>query len=175
MKTGGVVAPPLRREEWVEVSRGGEYNGRMDKIEKLKELACDGDAEAQWRLGCYYRDDDVRPMAKKMAFTWFWLAAQQGHTGAQACLGWAYHHGEGVKKDEVEALRWLKKAAKGGVVGDQYYLGLCYRDGIGVRKNMGFARKWLEKAALAGHKEAKKALGEARGRARTKAGKTNIQ
>ena len=45
----------------------------------------------------------------------YWkLAADQGNTKAELCLGIVYEKGDGVDKDETEAARWYARAAAKG-------------------------------------------------------------
>ena len=43
-------------------------------------------------------------------------AANQGYTLAAYYLGYIYHHGNAVEKDDVEALKWYERAAAEGHV-----------------------------------------------------------
>ena len=54
------------------------------------------------------------------------VEAEQGNAEAQTNLGYAYHSGEGVEKDQREAVRWWRKAAEQGLTKAQYNLGLAY-------------------------------------------------
>ena len=48
------------------------------------------------------------------AVYWYRIAAEQGHAGAQANLGFMYENGTGVTQDYAEALQWYRKAAEQG-------------------------------------------------------------
>ena len=85
--------------------------------------------------------------------------AQAGDPLAQCCVGWAYYHGEGVRKSFRQAVSWYRKAAKGGNRIAQYNLSLCYLDGEGVRKNLRTAFRWNQIAANAGHTHAEQMAG----------------
>lgn len=85
--------------------------------------------------------------------------ARAGDPFAQCCLGWAYYHGEGVRKSFRQAVYWYRKAAKGGNRIAQYNLSLCYLDGEGVRKNLRTAFHWNQIAAYAGHTGAEQMAG----------------
>ena len=65
------------------------------------------DAEAQFNLGCHYRDGEDYTEAAK----WFRMAAEQGHSDAQYWLGWCYGHGLGVEYDSAEAEKWVRMSA----------------------------------------------------------------
>ena len=45
---------------------------------------------------------------------WFSKAAEQGHDGAQHCLGICYYNGQGISQNREEAMKWLRKAAEQG-------------------------------------------------------------
>jgi TPR repeat protein len=49
------------------------------------------------------------------AAKWYRLAAEQGHSGAQANLGVMYANGEGLPHDFVKAHMWSSLAAAQGV------------------------------------------------------------
>ena len=53
------------------------------------------------------------------AVRWFRLAADQGHAGAQARLGFMCANGRGVPQDDGEAARWYGLAADEGDAGVQ--------------------------------------------------------
>lgn len=52
--------------------------------------------------------------------------AEQGDAAAQNSLGYRYHYGQGVPRDDAEALRWYHKAADQGLAKAQFNLGLMY-------------------------------------------------
>ena len=47
---------------------------------------------------------------------WYRKATEQGYAGAQYMLGFCYHNGWGVEKNDTEAVKWYKKAAEQGHV-----------------------------------------------------------
>ena len=47
-------------------------------------------------------------------------AAEQGDDVGQFSLGFMYHEGKGVPKDDVEAVRWFRLAAKQGSAKTQF-------------------------------------------------------
>ncbi len=80
----------------------------------LKQLAQEGDKDAQYALGvAYYTGTDVAKSADK-AVEWFRQAAQQGHLMAKLSLSSLYLFGDGVKRDLVKAKKWLDEV-------DEYY------------------------------------------------------
>ena len=89
----------------------------------------------------------------------FRKAAEQGNAKAQFELGYCYHFGEGVAKNDVESAKWYRKAAEQGNAFAQNNLGCCYAFGDGVGKDPVQAVKWFRKSAELGYKEAQYNLG----------------
>ena len=50
----------------------------------------------------------------KEAIRWYRKAAKQGHSTAQAMLGWMYSNGRGVMHDDVMAYVWSNVASANG-------------------------------------------------------------
>ena len=84
--------------------------------------------------------------------------AEQGHTGAQHCLGAMYANGAGVIQDDIEAIKWIRKAAEQGHDRAQCNLGVMYANGRGVRKDDVEAVEWYRKAAEQNFNEAQHLL-----------------
>jgi len=88
--------------------------GKKDPLEKVRQAAEWGDAEAQLKLGVVYYEGKGVPQDYVKAACWFRKAADQGNADAQGMLGFMYDEGDGVPQDHVEASHWLRKAADGG-------------------------------------------------------------
>jgi len=73
---------------------------------ELRQLAEQGDADAQWHLGILYDDGDVVPKDDALAVQWFQRAAEQGYVRAQTTLGAYYYAGRGVPQDYSKAYFW---------------------------------------------------------------------
>jgi hypothetical protein len=86
----------------------------MTDFEKTKELAKEGDAEAQNNLGYMYLNGLGVEQNDAEALRWYTKAAEQGHAYAQFHLGVKYYNGEGVKQNDAEAVRWFTKSAEQG-------------------------------------------------------------
>ena len=127
--------------------------------ERLRELAEQGDADAQNRLGLLHFIGGVVRKDLGEAARWFRKAAEQRHAGAQHNLGRAYENGEGVAKNAREAAQWYRKAAKQGDASAQRSLGRLYENGEGVPKNAREAAQWYRKAAEQGDAAAQTWLG----------------
>jgi TPR repeat protein len=81
------------------------------------------------------------------ALTEFQTLADQGNIEGQYFVGFLYHNGFGVKRDQVEALKWFQKAAQQGDARAQYYAGIMYAAGQGVAKDLQTADMWLTLSA----------------------------
>jgi TPR repeat protein len=77
----------------------------------------------------------------------------------QYLLGWCYHNGQGVVRDNTEAVRWFSKAAKQGLAIAQSNLGICYDNGDSVPVHHGKALSLYRKAAEQGHSSAQFNIG----------------
>lgn len=73
--------------------------------------------------------------------------AEQGDAKAQYFVGFLYHHGYGMKRDEVEAAKWFRMGAEQGEWQSQYYLGVIYEKGVGMKHDLAVAHMWLSLAA----------------------------
>ena len=71
-----------------------------------------GDADAQYRVGKLYLDDQELGDSPLQSARWLNLAARKGHAGAQAQLGNLLFNGEGLETDRVEGLMWLTVASR---------------------------------------------------------------
>jgi hypothetical protein len=86
--------------------------------------------------------------------------ADEGHIGAQYCLGECYGMGAGVEKDEFKGIELVRKAAEQGNVEAQTSLSACYLMGNGVAKDPAESIKWALKAAEQGSLGAQGLLGD---------------
>ena len=95
-------------------------------IERVRQAAEQGDAEAQVSLGTMYSQGIGMPEDDREAAKWYRKAAEQGMALAQASLGLMYAQGDGVPEDDREAAKWYRKAAEQGMAGAQSSLGFMY-------------------------------------------------
>lgn len=126
----------------------------------IEQEAEKGDPEAQNEMGLAAHDDH----RYEEAFKWFQLAANQGLAKAQLSVGYAYHNGLGVKKDQVQAVHWYALAAAQGDSTAEFNLGMCYHHGEVLQsddteKNRAAAIKWFSLALSHGHESAANGLG----------------
>lgn len=107
-----------------------------DALRWWERLAQEGDADVQYALGTeylgygkgenpIYEKDDAKGVA------YMKMAAEQGHTKAQAVYGACLMEGTGIEKNAGEGFRWLKKAADAGDAFAQCKIGVCYCEGKG--------------------------------------------
>jgi TPR repeat protein len=104
---GTALADPLQDGE--AAYRNGDVAAAF---ELLKPLAVQGDAEAQYDLGCLYENGDGVPQDSAGAVTWFAAAAERGMTAAEAVLGVMYSRRFGVPQDDALAGDWMRRAAE---------------------------------------------------------------
>ena len=81
-------------------------NQRAKSLPELRNLAFQGDADAQWQMGVRYHNGEDVPRDDAQAMQWFLRAAEQGHATAQATLGAYYWAGRGVPQDLSKAYFW---------------------------------------------------------------------
>ena len=82
--------------------------------EEWAPLAAQGDAKAQFRLGCLYTFGQGGPEDYAFALRLYRLAAEQGDADAQNNLGGMYAQGLAVAQDLVQAYMWFALAAARG-------------------------------------------------------------
>lgn len=113
-------------------------------------------AEALYEEGVKYEGE--KNYAK--ALEYYKKSAEEGHSKAQAQVGYYYSKGLGMKSaDKDEAVRWYRKAADQGNKIAQYNLGLCYEYGTGVSKDFKEAFKLFKKSADQGCADAMTEIG----------------
>ncbi|MBP3298155.1 MAG: SEL1-like repeat protein [Muribaculaceae bacterium] len=136
------------------------YNSKQyDKAVPIyRELAEQGDAWAQYRLGCCYDNGQGVAQSWTEAVKWYRKSAEQGNASAQYNLGVCYENGKGVEQSYAEAVKWYRKSAEQGKVSAQYNLGWCYENGEGVTQSYAEAVKWYRKSAEQGHAGAQNKL-----------------
>ena len=153
-------------ESMAEIARD-PYGKPLDKVpdreevkpedkKKLFEVAENGDAEAQFRLGIIYSFYENNP---KEAAKWYLKAAEQEHVTAQVNLAALYFEGLGVERNFKEALKWYLKAAEQGNDVAEDRVGSMYALGAIGDPNYEEAKKWLKKAAAKGFAHSQYLLG----------------
>ncbi len=108
----------------------------VNDFERLKRLANDGSAEAQYNLGVAYSTGNGQSINLTDAFEWFLSAAKQGYANAQYMVGSYYYEGTGMEKDLELAAKWIGMAASQEFPDAQCMLGSMYMKGEGVEKDV---------------------------------------
>lgn len=81
------------------------------------------------------------------ASSYFMIAAEKGHAGAQNDLGHMYRHGIGVQQDYDKAWKWFNAAGDQGLVYALLNQASMYEKGEGCEENFSKARALYQKAA----------------------------
>lgn len=140
-----------------EASQAGNY---ARAVSLWKNLAEQGDPDAQYALGWMYESGQGVAINFKQAIHWYKQAAIQDYVTAQYVLASIYDKGTGVPANPETAVAWYLKAANQGNAESQFQLGLHYQDGNGVLQNDQQSFLWFSKAAEQGHLSAQLYLGK---------------
>jgi hypothetical protein len=130
-----------------------------DAIKLITELAEQGYARAQFKLGRYYQIGNGVAQNYEKSILWYTKAAEQGDARAQTNLGILYGRGLGTTQNYEKAIEWESKAANQGIALAQGILGYCY-EGKGIKHNYEKALEWYTKAAEQGEAISQNRLGE---------------
>jgi hypothetical protein len=101
-----------------------------------------------------YQNGEGVPQNYSTAVKWFRMAAEQGDSNAQYCLGLKYSVGHGVPQNYPEAAKWHRKSAEQGYSAAQLSLARMYDRGNGVPQNELSAYMWSNLAANRGLEKA---------------------
>ena len=128
-------------------------------IEKIKDVAEQGNTEAQYNLAMMYLRGWGTKQNFEEAFKWLKTAVEQGHNGAQFRLALMYLSGEGTEQNINKAFQLLKTAAKQGDAQAQLFLGITYLHGESgkngrIKVNLKKALKLIKTAAKQGDVQA---------------------
>jgi hypothetical protein len=126
-------------------------------MEKLRELAALGNADALYRLGNLYLEGV--PQDHEEAAKNFLQAAELGLADAQDAVGTMHYVGDGVPEDYDEAFAWYDKAAEQGNVQALVHVGDMHLCGDGTPEDVSQAIICYRKAAERGNPEAQWHLG----------------
>lgn len=128
-------------------------------LERVKNDAAAGDAQAQFLMGAVYDAGIGVGMHKAEAVKWYRLASEQGYAPAAYNLGHIFATGDGVVADDAEAFRQFLRGAEAGDAPSACRLGLIYLNGIGVPSDLNKAFKWYSESAGKGYPLAMTNLG----------------
>ena len=126
---------------------------------QTQQKAVAGDAEAQLRLGDWYRYRYCGLEDYSQALDWYRHSAEQGNLDAQRRLGSLYLSGrDWAPQDIKQGIDWYRKAAGQGDASAARTLGNVYLDGKYVPKDLDEAKKWFSFAAERGDHASKNYL-----------------
>jgi len=91
------------------------FSGWAETFEEIKEMAEQGDAVYQAKLGEMYAFGEGVLQDHKEAVKWLTKAAEQGVVEAQFALSRMYNDGDGVIQDLVKAHVWFNFAGANGM------------------------------------------------------------
>jgi len=106
----------------------------IDKFNKTRKLAEQGDASSQSYLGWMYNTGIGVKRDNKKAVEWYTKSAEQENAIGQYNLGLMYRLGQGVLKNNNTAVYWYEKSAEQGRAEAQYSLGMLYIDNYWATK-----------------------------------------
>lgn len=106
---GAPVSVSAAFEDGLRAYDAGDYATAAREWRKLA-AACD--SQAATALAGLYRDGLGVPRDERLAFRWYFLAAEAGEPVAQAALGERYAEGWGVARDLIQAYFWFGLAAR---------------------------------------------------------------
>jgi hypothetical protein len=89
-------------------------NADPARLQAIRAEAENGDANAQNKLGVYYKLGLSTEPSDIDAVRWFRKSAEQGNGEAMFNLGEMYETGRGVQQDKSEALSWYRKSCESG-------------------------------------------------------------
>jgi TPR repeat protein len=142
-------AAPVAAGTWDDAEAAYKRGDYETAVRLLRQLAEQGDAQAQYNLGLMYDGHGV-PQDYVESLKWYRMAAEQGHANAQLFLGLMYKKGKGIPQDDAESVRWYRKAAEQGDANAQLFLGFAYGTGKGVQRDYVLGHKWCNLAAAQG-------------------------
>ena len=121
-----------------------------------------GYAEAECKIGEYYRDGIGIRQDEELSLEWYKKAADAGNARAMNTVGVFYYKGlGGLNEDKEEALAWYKKAADAGDARAMNNVGYFYYNGLGgLKEDKREAFTWYKKAADAGNARAMYNVGD---------------
>jgi len=123
------------------------------------ELANNGNASAQNRVGAMYYEGKGLSQDYKEAAKWFLRAAEQGDVQSQSYVAAMYYRGEGFPQDYKEAAKWFLRAAEQGRASAQNKVGAMYYEGEGFPQDYKEAAKWFLRAAEQGNVQSQRNAG----------------
>ena len=109
------VAPPPSKAQQLKKAQRDYAAGRYaEALPVFKQLAEDGNAEAQLALGKAYAEGHGVARDDARAAIWYRKSGLQGNAEAQLRIGELYASGHGVPHNDFEAYVWFSAAVRGG-------------------------------------------------------------
>ena len=133
---------------------------RDDAVEKMRELADNGDVHAQYFMGKLYLDGSLVIPDSETAMNWLRKASTSGYAPAQYALGKLLLSDDASVHDSELGIQWLEHAAYNGNHYASYRLGKEYLQGEVVRKDTRKAMDHIYTSAQAGNPHAQYLLGK---------------
>jgi TPR repeat protein len=134
-------------------------NGDAGALKQLRQIAGNGDPEAQLLVGCINERGYGVTADPALAVSWYKRSADQGYPPGLHAYAWSLMHGVGVERNDAEAVRLYRQAAEQGFVYSQNNLAVAYDRGEGTEKNPAEAFRWFQSAADGGDSLAQLNLG----------------
>lgn len=131
-------------------------SGDPDGLERLRQVAAQGHAPAQFFLAKLYEKGEAG-VAIDLPESRMWAerAASHGSRPAMYMLAEFNLHGTGGEKDPAAAALWFRRAADLGWVKAQFALGALHEQGLGATANLAEAYKWYLVASRSGDADAR--------------------
>ena len=141
----------------------GDFDKAMQEWREVAEGPADAVvptiyAETHYAIAMLYWRGEGVDRDYQEALNWLTRAADLGHAGAQAKIGFMHTDGLGVKQDYGKAFDWFSRAAKGGSVDGMYNLGIFYLYGWGTEPDRTMAKQYLATASALGYSAAEDGL-----------------
>jgi TPR repeat protein len=143
----GAKDAPVATEALEQATTALDKGDYATVLPPLRELADQGNARAQFKLGKLYDDGQGVAQSDAEALKWYRLSAEQGDADAEYNLAVMLDRGQGVPTNGAEALKWYMEAAEQGYAPVQNNLGLEYEDVRAVPQDYDEAVKWFRKSA----------------------------
>lgn len=119
---------------------------KEETIIKLKKLADNNIADAQYSLYLIMQQIDSKNVSKKEAFNYLVASANDNYTPAQKKLSTLYLFGKGVDKSAEKYHFWQEKAAQQGDGDAMIDVARCYFAGKGIMRDDTKGFQWVIKA-----------------------------
>ena len=114
-----VTAQTEALEAGVRAMNRGHY---ATALRAFRNLAKNGDAQAENNIGFLYERGLGVPQDYGMALKWYKLAAEKALPEGEYNTGLLYHYGYGVAKNQSEARKWFEKSARKGFLEAEFMM-----------------------------------------------------